>query len=594
MFSRSIIAIAISIPACLLSSCSGHDDARISMLAVKATGSESWQMTDPDRNQALDTLFGHRPTMAVNGFFSVKADNGTISVYTSGSASRPVLIAGGLASAGCMTGHRMPVSRVNSRIELIDPRGHTTGTLLPVDGCEITAAAPYFTDGLLVFAADVNGKTRFGAIDTDCNVVIRPIYDALHPFRHGTALAMRKAKGGKKRESYALISTAGDTIYAFPDKMTPLSDGVWRETMPVKNGNKIGFINVRGVFRSVPDSVKEIGQFTDRFFVYTNRHSRQGVMTIDGKDIIPPRYSEITIFNNRYFLARGKKSEKSPLCIMALDYEADTVAVFPGAEKIMSLRNVFPFTSEFDVIGTTEEGTYRIFYPAPGDSLAFRWDEFESVSTAIIIDPVETASGDMIRSDYFDSSEAVDALMSRLSAGGYGPADIGSPLSNLVKGTPDQHIATVSNRFVNRSIGRFSLKANAYSSKPIVMQKSVYSDGNTIFGFKITKFEGFENVFDPSATIDKIEATLSTPGESYRLILPAVEDELADKGFRQIESTAYLSLYESASDPGVLLMVCPAHESRGMELVIMTRSIYEQQKTLLRRHAELNLASTGE
>lgn len=553
-------------------SCSETDSGSVSMLPVRLEGSDSWSLVDSRGDIIAESRWATRPTMAVNGFFTA-AEAGGITVYAV-TADEIKPVADSLVAAGTMTEGRMPVCRTGRRIELIDTDGHSVATLMPADSAEIDAVAPYFSSGRMIFRTrPKDGGHRYGAIDTDGNVAVAPRFGRLFPFHNGIALA---AEAGPEPR-YMLVDTDGHTLFTFPDSMQPLTDGVSNEIMPVSiKGGRTAFINTRGTLRKMPESVRKIVDFTDRLFVYTDADGRAGLMTTESRTILSPRYHEIAILDNDHFLT----TDSAGICRL-VDRSAHVILEFPDAESVTSLRNLFPFTSDFKIIGHTSDNTY-IIYDDNGNPVGDA--DITDLSTAIVINPVATDCGDMIRSDYFDIDGAAEALTSSLSANGFGPALLGQPISGLLTGEPREHASTTSANIARSRTDNFTLRATASSSIPAAHEEAVYSESE-IFNIPIRLFDRYEYRFNPEAVITRIIVKLTTPNPTFALTRRAIEKRITDAGFSIAEQTDAYTMFRSAH---ALLFLLPEAGSLGSRMEILPTDASAETMNVLRREAEIN------
>lgn len=576
----------LSITATLLfaaTACSEHENGTIDCLPVKTAGSDKWSLIDSKGEFLVENEFDKRPTMAVNGFFTVSEKDG-ITVYATRPHPSPLSGATGLVAAGVMTEGRMPVSRKGSRLQLIGTDGATIATLGPVNGSEIDGVSPYFSSGRMIFHTAGSGTDGglFGAIDRTGTVTVRPIYARLYPYHHDIALAAvadTSTADGSLR--YMLIDTDGKTLFQFPNGMTPMATGVYREIMPVILDGRPGFINKRGVFRVMPESVSDIAGFTDHVFAYTATDGRMGVMTMEHKQILPPVYREVSVLDNSHFLVTGADGASA-----LLDRNAATICEFPESESLMSLRNVFPLESGFRIIGRTHAGAYILYddngYNA-GDHV------FDAISSAIVIDPMTTATIDMVRSDYFDTDGAVKALTNPLKTDGYADARLGARISSILTGDPEDFTSTYSATILSEQSRSYSIEAEASSTKPAARIEAVYSESSSWFlNITLPKFEGYEYRFNADATINRIHITLATENPTFTTTRRAIEQKISAIGFNPTESTDAYTLFRSASENIILLM--PAARCCGSQIYILTRENADTVLKGFKREAEINFS----
>ncbi len=574
-----LIPIIFSAVASLvLTSCDETGDGRVGILPVRLDGSDRWSLIDTHGDIVVENRWDSRPAMTVNGFFSA-ADSSGITVYTV-THDDITPLATSLVAAGTMTEGRMPVCRPGQRIELIDANGQSMATLMPVDSAEIDAVRPFFTSGRMIFRTRSGGSDavyRYGAIDIDGRVAVQPRFSSLFPYHNGIALAAESDSAFR----HMLVDTDGHVIFTFPEGMLPLADGVYREIMPVSVDGQPAFINTCGVMRRLPESVKEIVDFTDHIFVYADPDGRMGLMTTEGRHILRPRYREIAILDNDHFLTTGNDGE----CAL-INRSAHTLLSFPDVDRLFSLRHMFPFSSRFKIIGHTPDNTY-IIYDDNGSAVGTY--DITDFSTAIIIDPIATDCGDMIRSDYFDINRAAEAFTSPLRSDGYGRAAIGQPISGLLTGTPEENASTRTAVFRSSSTNFYTLRATAASAVTAASLEAVYNESRSwFFNIPLRKFEGFEYRFNPEAVINRINVTLTTENRTFTLTRNAIEKLIAAAGFSVAEQTEAYTMLRS---PHSITFLFPAPGALGSEMTLLPLDASAENLNAIRREAEINFTT---
>lgn len=574
LYLKYIICVLIAVSFC---NCSGErqDCGYISSLPVRITDGDGWSIISADGTEC-DTTFDKQPTIAVNGLFSVGTDNGLLTVYRIDGETRAIEGLKGLRSAGVLTEGVIPVARPNSRLELADRDGKTVARLMLADSTEIAGVNPYFSSRRMVFMVKDGAIERFGAINPEGKIVIEPLFSRLHPFRNGTALAATTKSG---KTNHRLIDTDGNTLFEFPKQMSPLSDGVDREIMPVKlSGDTIGFINTKGVFRKAPDEVRKIDDFTDQVYVYTDVMGHQGVMDMDGNSVIPTDYKQLHIFDDSHFLAIDEDGNA-----MALDSEGNRIAEFPDVDEFITLNRYYPFSTGFDIIGHSVRNTYIVF-----DHDGNQTGEYASIATDLFHNPLTTKSSDMVRSDYIDLTQAIDKFTGPLTSTGYSKAHIGEKAMSIAGTDAEKYEQTYSIGLRGSSGHRFSVSATAYSSEVIAESEAVYGESERIiFGFSLRKFEGFEARFNENAFINRIAVTLKTENPTFETMRSDIESRMKRKGYVTAEQTDAFTIFRS-SDDGIIIALIPRAEQRGAIMYILNRPTYDSLSGGIKREAEIN------
>ncbi|MCM1292657.1 MAG: WG repeat-containing protein [Bacteroides sp.] len=572
-----------------LTSCDRSDSGTIAFIPVKDNDSGDWMLINShgESIEADSMLTVTAPTMAINGFFTMRDDAGIMVMKVDGNHAEPLNGCLNIAAAGIMTEGRMPIVRTNSRISLIDGHGKEVATLDPIDGNEIDAVMPYFTSSRMIFRMAREGNTGlYGAIDTDGNVVVDAVFDRLYPYRGEWALAVidtiSSSKLKKKNHTYHLVDRRGNIKLTLPDKMKPLAEGVYGELMPVQYADTLGFINTGGRFRAVADEVKKIIDATDHVFSYKNKAGHMGVMTIEGDTILPAVFKDIILLGDRHFFTLDADGNG-----VVYDRNQVILSEHSGLKSIESLRRAYPFVSEFNCIAKTTANTYIIYDSQYGETEPM---EFAEISTRTVIDPVSTDVGDMIASDYFDIILATSQFIKPLTLNGYSPATIGGTVQRLTASDAEKLVDTYSLRFYSDKGQRYNIRATAYTSASIATKEAVYDDHSDEFlGFLFKpELTGYSYSFNPKAKINKILLQLTTESSSFTQTRRAIESSILDKGYRTISQTQTYSIFSAGPDVSLILLAAPMQ--KGSLIYLLDSSGYSSNLSAIKREADINYA----
>ncbi len=293
---------------CLLS-CKQQGGDKVEYFPVKLDKEERWSMISVDGEILYKDEFENAPTVVVNGFFTIR-EGDTYSVYEA--LKEPKLIAEGLQEVGIMCNEGlMPITQSNSRISVINKKGDEEFVLLPFEGKEIIRCDIKYSSGLLVVQTE-DGK--FGYIDTEGNMVISPNYTNAFPFINDYTI-VNKA-GEKDILEWYVIDKEGNIKLKIDDKYKPrmIGDVYIKDDLVLvtcSGGDKLGFLNLRGDFISLPSKVCDVKDFNNEVFVFENKEGKCGVMSLDDNmtQLIRPKYDNITIIStNEYFVSYNDKN----------------------------------------------------------------------------------------------------------------------------------------------------------------------------------------------------------------------------------------------------------------------------------------------
>ena len=170
----------------------------VDYVPFKFSENDDWGLISVDGEPLFEDMFKEMPSISVNGVFATTNDKGEVIYYISDKNPKQIgsdsYIYGGCYSEGVI-----PVVKQEQPISFINKEGKEVLSLSAVEGKRITAVNAYFSDGLMTFCTEDN---KYGYINAQGNVVVKPIYDDAFPFNEGVALV-------KKNDKYLIINTSG-------------------------------------------------------------------------------------------------------------------------------------------------------------------------------------------------------------------------------------------------------------------------------------------------------------------------------------------------------------------------------------------------
>lgn len=187
----------------------------IQSFSVKFEGQQNWSIIDAEGKVLVVDAFASAPSVAMNGIFSVYDSTGiTFNHLTGEGKYEPIPNLTSLRYAGTPHNGLIPVTRVNSSIEVVDTNGVTQFSL-----DKYNAAGPFFSDGLLIVRNTKSNK--WGAIDTNGNTKIDDVYNSLTAFNCGHAIAtdlndnalIVDKKGNEKNLPQGWAPFSGNFVY---------------------------------------------------------------------------------------------------------------------------------------------------------------------------------------------------------------------------------------------------------------------------------------------------------------------------------------------------------------------------------------------
>lgn len=383
MKTRSFIGRLLPVLAVLtlIASCSDGGNGEISLIPVKLDEDSHWSMINQDGQIVYEDAFKERPTICYNGVFSVEEGDG-ITVYTDEDKNNPQVLGEceNLECAGFMRKGLMPVTFPNERISIISKNGKKKFELKPYDGKEITQCLHgYSTDGLLcVILAD----NKMGFVDTNGEMVIKPLYDIVHCYGNGIAIVGIDKSGGGRQ--YSLIDSKGETLLKLKDSYDDVEHFIMGKSIIVKQGDRMLVVNTDGEETRLPSKVKNVIACSDKYIIF--RDDEVGVATLDGEIIIRPKYKSINFGSDNTFIARKASSDE----VEILNNKAETI-----------MKLDYPKVEEFENFGYfAQDGKVIVLLDKEGKPKSN--DEYYEVCNLIAESNVHT--------DYFNISEIAQQL----------------------------------------------------------------------------------------------------------------------------------------------------------------------------------------
>ncbi len=294
LFVTALIAFVVA-------SCSSKP--QLTHMPAKADGDSNWGLVDANGEFLISDEFDHRPSPVINGLFYVKEDGG-ISVYKADKKLRTVGDLVGLKGCGYLTDGLMPIVRKDECITFVDAEGKTQFVLKDYNGVEIKRVAQMFMNGLCPF---MTIDEKWGAIDTNGNVVIEPLYRNAPYFSEDVALVV-----DAKTEKLLLINRSGKTIKELSDEIRRPS--VFASGYAVvrideeDEDSRYAMVDTKGEIIKLPTVVDDVESWNDKYIVFENSEGDYGLLNYDGEILIRAKYDNLEILANGQIL--GERSGK--------------------------------------------------------------------------------------------------------------------------------------------------------------------------------------------------------------------------------------------------------------------------------------------
>lgn len=571
-------AFFLSLAASLVS-CSGGGSPEIEYFPVQSEKDADWGMIGPDGKYLFKEKFQNRPTIAINGFFTVAEDDG-ISVYTATETPKVVGDLEGLSSAGIMSEGMIPVTRNGERITYCDKEGNTLFTLEPYKGNEIVSVNSMFHDGLAIFSTEAG---LYGAINTKGEVVVEPKYSSINFFSEGYAGAYLKNRQDDNDEfsddnkTGVILNKQGEQVAKI--KNCTLTSLMKHGLISGTKGERCGFFDKDGEFKKMPDRVKAIGMFNERYFVYRNDDYKYGVMNMDGDVVIRAKYESIEIMpSGDRFLC---KSDKNKAFIVNIDDERE--ATISDVENVYVLKTeceTIDFTTKFEILAGNDNEYY--FYNLNGEKIT-KTDLYD-VSIYFNRD---------VDSDYCDIDKAVAEFIKPLSSKGYDNVNLGASLAPFMTGDPEDYVSEDKYYFPELKLGyRYYISGYAYTDGYLATREPVYQTYSYGWGYSYQSLDHYDYSWNASAFADwiHVELTISSTTDYKSLSKPTVK-AIKDKGYTEERSNeAYTVLHNGNT---YLLVSADEYSSTTVRIDMYSKTRWERNSSsylsaAISRYNEIN------
>lgn len=442
--------LCLAITAAFLSSCDKDSAldayANVDYIPVKETEKGNWGFYSPDGKVLFEDEFKSRPSLVINGYFSVEESDG-YTLYKFGDKLTPVPEAEGLKAIGGFNENLIPIVRPKERISVIDKRGETQFVINPIDGKEIERCVEAFVDGMLGIK---NEDGLYGFINNKGEAVIPPQYKEISYFHNGMALVKLKEDG------YSFIDKQGQNILQLKKDYKPLRDQFVYGYLPVRDSNdRIVLLNKKGeVSVKCLGSVRSIVAMGKKYYIFMNDNEMYGVASYDGDLIINPKYEYIQLIAQSKFLVR--ENEKDPIF---------------GVEKIINKivnereETILTFDDEYKYIFWMGKFNYlldngKVVMFLNQDGKFIKNTEFYNVNTYDNYKELE--------SDYIDVAPVIDYIISLLNSNGVGKYTFGSSPSQYFNNPRDfVYRETIDLKDLQRSFKKVKISCTATFSKKV-------------------------------------------------------------------------------------------------------------------------------
>lgn len=516
---KTLHILAAAAIAVTVASCSGKPE--LSYMPAKAEGDSNWGLVDANGEFLFTDEFSDRPSPVVNGYFFVEEGNG-YTVYKAEKNPKQVGDLSGLKGCGFYNDGLMPVVHKGEHISFVDGSGKTKFTLEAIDSVSVSAAMNMFVNGRCAIRTS---DEKWGAIDTDGNVVVKPKYVQPPIFVEDMTIVIEadsgKAyiidrNGGVKTEISEKITTASTFIDGYAIAHTDNYDG---------DGQRCVMIKDNGEVIELPASVYDIHVWNSKYIVFANDDYDYGIMTYDGEIKVRPKYHAMEILPNGDFI--GERDDK----IMFVKPDGETQRLpknaYPAVRSPYVFSKVFDF--KFELVSEDDDDDELQLRTYNGKKVGKEMDRYKG--------RIEL---DNIYSDYFDYADVTRKFMDMFDADGLK----GYPFDSTMK-----LYADTTAHSVDWYRGDTSMSVSVASGNPYfyVSSATLYSDRTIVYD--ATPYASYYTwEFNPASRVTAISLTLSFNGNNYRNDLPGYFAEaLRDRFGVTVPESSYGDNYVSSN-----------------------------------------------
>lgn len=517
---KTLHILAAAAIAVTVASCSGKPE--LSYMPAKAEGDSNWGLVDANGEFLFTDEFSDRPSPVVNGYFFVEEGDG-YTVYKAEKNPKQVGDLSGLKGCGFYNDGLMPVVHKGEHISFVDGSGKTKFTLENVDSVSVSAAMNMFVNGRCAIRTS---DDKWGAIDTEGNVVVKPKYENPVLFVEDIALV----KDAQSGESY-IIDRDGNTKASVSGNIS--SGGVFIDGYTIVQiegpdsgeESRMAIVKGDGELTKLPSAVKYVKTWNSKYIVFESSDYEYGILSVDGDVKVRAKYDNIELLANGKFIGNrdGKYMYVSP------DGDTEKLPGEVGAAVGFPYQFSKVFDFKFELVSEDDDDDELQLRTYNGKKVGKEMDRYKG--------RIEL---DNIYSDYFDYADVTRKFMDMFDADGLK----GYPFDSTMK-----LYADTTAHSVDWYRGDTSMSVSVASGNPYfyVSSATLYSDRTIVYD--ATPYASYYTwEFNPASRVTAISLTLSFNGNNYRNDLPGYFAEaLRDRFGITVPESSYGDNYVSSN-----------------------------------------------
>lgn len=477
IFVAALIAFAVA-------SCSSKP--QLTHMPAKADGDSDWGLIDANGEFLISDEFENRPEAVIDGIFSVEETNG-ITVYR---AEKSLPIVGDLTElkyCGFYNDGLMPIVREGEHITFVDGAGETQFVLDYVDGVQVKSAMKMFINQRCTFYTI---EEKYGAIDTNGNVVVAPDYEEPIIFIEDYCVAK-----DAETEKCKIIDKNGNKVADISGEISdfsPFMNGFAAVKKRGDDSSRWAMVNANGELTMLPTSVDEPMMWNDTHIVYESTSGDCGVMTFDGDIVIRAKYDHIDILPNGQFLAR--RGDKYMYVNLDGGTERLSGEVAPAIRDAYLFNKIFDF--DFQLVCEYEEDDEVYLLSYAGEKVGKMLGKYR--------DRVKLNN---VYSDYYDYEAVTDAMLKLFDSNGLK----GYPFGNVIGNYAD----TAKSKSWYR--GDYSISVTPENNSTYFSISSASLKSNNTVVYDATPYASYYTwEFNPQAKVNAVTVNLTFDYDNYR------------------------------------------------------------------------------
>lgn len=493
---------------------------QVDYMPVRVSANDDWSFVAPDGKLLYEGEFKNRPSMVVNGIFSVQEKEG-YTLYSTADKKKPISLPNceDLKYVGAAQEDLIPITVKRERISVINTKGEKQFSLEPINGKEVVECSAFYWNGLLKVKTE---DEKWGFIDNGGKVVVNPQFDYVGDFNNGVTVA-RQVKNDKT--SYSIINETGKEIVPIRKNLS-VSDYTFN----------CGYIFARDAnsrYIAINDKGEEILKCTakvegvsdnnEKYFVYYS-DGEYGLMDFKGESIIRPKYDGIQIIASDKFLA--KKDDKY-------------VVINNKGDEELSLDDYHSvnYAYKFGFLGYDRNTVSMLddkFKPIKNA-------EFEDVDNTTI-----SSSGNYVYSDYFNMNGLLEQMLGDVSFEGIGEYKLGMSADKF-------EINPFNLQYWNSTVAGEEISTKEYTISKLNLYFDTY-----IAIEEYNDVDGFVNRLNPNAKLESVAKylNLNTSSVSSTEVRDEIIKYFEAKGFSNLgyAANSYQVRYVFAKGKNIIIV----------------------------------------